>query len=46
MPPSPPITNPFIEELRRMPVKTALLGGVSDLNLPENGGFAPPCTRV
>ena len=40
-PPSPPVTNPFIEELRRMPIKTALPGGVSDLSLPENGGFAP-----
>ena len=40
-PPSPPVTNPFIEELGRMPIKTALPGGVSDLSLPENGGFAP-----
>jgi FtsP/CotA-like multicopper oxidase with cupredoxin domain len=40
-PPSPPVANPFIEELRRMPIKTALPGGVSDLSLPENGGFAP-----
>ena len=30
-PPSPPVTNPFIEELGRMPIKTALPGGVSDL---------------
>lgn len=41
VPPSPPVSNPFIEEVRRMPVKTVLPGGASDLNLPENGGFAP-----
>ena len=36
-----PCYKPFIEELGRMPIKTALPGGVSDLSLPENGGFAP-----
>lgn len=40
-PPSPPVTHPFTEELHRMPVKTPLPGGVSDLSLPENGGVAP-----
>ena len=40
-PPSPPVTNPFMEELRRMPIKTALPGGANDLSLPENGGVAP-----
>src|SRR6266478_336610 len=39
-PASPPIT-PFVQELHRMPIKTALPGGVSDLSLPENGGVAP-----
>jgi hypothetical protein len=39
-PPSPPVA-PFIQELHRMPTKTALPGGVSDLSLPKNGGVAP-----
>jgi hypothetical protein len=39
-PPSPPVT-PFVEELRRMPRKTPLPGGVNDLSLPANGGVAP-----
>jgi FtsP/CotA-like multicopper oxidase with cupredoxin domain len=39
-PPSPP-TTPFVEELRRMPTKTPLPGGVNDLSLPANGGVAP-----
>jgi FtsP/CotA-like multicopper oxidase with cupredoxin domain len=39
-PPSPP-ARPFVAELRRMPTKTALPGGVNDLLLPENGGVAP-----
>ncbi len=40
-PPSPPVTHRFIQELHRMPTKTALPGGVSDLSLPQNGGVAP-----
>jgi FtsP/CotA-like multicopper oxidase with cupredoxin domain len=40
-PPSPPIINPWAEELCRMPVKIALPGGANDLILPANGGVAP-----
>jgi FtsP/CotA-like multicopper oxidase with cupredoxin domain len=40
-PPSPSITNPFTEELHRMPIKAALPGGASDLSLADNGGVAP-----
>jgi FtsP/CotA-like multicopper oxidase with cupredoxin domain len=40
-PPSPPVTNPFTVKLPRMPLKTPLPGGISDLSLPENGGVAP-----
>jgi FtsP/CotA-like multicopper oxidase with cupredoxin domain len=39
--PRSPATTPFLQELPRMPAKTALPGGVKDLCLPENGGVAP-----
>lgn len=40
-PPSPPVANPFAQELRRMPIKAPLPGGANDLGLPGNGGVAP-----
>lgn len=39
-PPSPSVT-PFTVCLPTKKIKTSLPGGVSDLSLPENGGFAP-----
>jgi FtsP/CotA-like multicopper oxidase with cupredoxin domain len=42
-PPSPPVCDPdpFMVELPRMPIKSALRGGAKDLSLKENGGVAP-----
>lgn len=38
--PSPP-SKEFEDKLPLMPTKTALPGGLKDLSLPENGGWAP-----